>query len=90
MQPAIQIGNQESPVQAQTNIERQPKLSVVIPISERYDDLREIYLQYAQEISSTGLAHEFIFVLDGPDRGALETLKALKKDYPAIVVIHWS
>lgn len=65
----------------------EPKLSVVIPISERYDDLREIYLQYAREILSSGLTHEFIFVVDGPDQGVLDTLQGLKKEYPAIVVI---
>jgi glycosyltransferase involved in cell wall biosynthesis len=87
MPPVISITNEQSRVQTKTSLREQPKVSVVVPISERYDDLREIYLQYAREISSMGLAHEFIFVLDVPDRGALETLKALKKEYPAIVII---
>ena len=91
MQAATPINNKEISVQ-QTSTKRHPELSVVVPISERHDDLREIYLQYTREISSAGIAHEFIFVIDGPDPGALESLKALKKDYPAITVIalgHW-
>lgn len=86
MQLAIPITNEEGRVQ-QTNAERPPDLSVVIPISERHDDIREIYLQYTREILLIGLAHEFIFVLDGPDPAALESLRALKKESPAITII---
>jgi glycosyltransferase involved in cell wall biosynthesis len=92
MQPAIPITNEAVPEWTNAKSQEEPQLSVVVPISERYDDLRGIYLQYAREISSAGLAYEFIFVLDGPDPAALESLKALKKDYPAITVIalgHW-
>jgi glycosyltransferase involved in cell wall biosynthesis len=87
MQPAIPITKEAVPGWTNEKFREEPKLSVVIPISERYDDLREIYLQYAREILSSGLAHEFIFVVDGPDPGALATLQGLKKEYPAIVVI---
>src|ERR671923_2285206 len=91
MQTAIPLNNKETRVQP-TSTKRRPEISVVVPISERHDDLREIYLQYTREISAARIAHEFIFVIDGPDPGALESLKALKKDYPAITVIalgHW-
>jgi glycosyltransferase involved in cell wall biosynthesis len=67
--------------------EKPVELSVVIPISERHDDLRELYLRYAQELSATGHAYEFIFVLDGPEHEALQTLKALKKKDPEITII---
>jgi glycosyltransferase involved in cell wall biosynthesis len=87
MQPAIPITNEAVPGWTKAKFREEPKLSVVIPISERYDDLREIYLQYAREILSSGLAHEFIFVVDGPDRGALATLQGLKKEHPAILVV---
>jgi glycosyltransferase involved in cell wall biosynthesis len=59
----------------------------VIPISERHDDLRELYFQYARELSKTGFTHEFIFVLDGPDHDALQTLKSLKEEHPGEVVV---
>ena len=61
-------------------------LSVVIPISDRQDDLREIYRQCVQEISANGYSYEFIFVLDGPDHEILQSLKDLKKDCPEIKV----
>jgi hypothetical protein len=53
-------------------------LSVVIPISERHDDLRELYCQYARELAATRQSYEVIFVLDRPDRQATLALKALK------------
>jgi glycosyltransferase involved in cell wall biosynthesis len=87
MQAAILVNNQVVSGWTKAQVEQGPRLSVVIPISERYDDLREIYLQHAREISLTGVSHEFVFVLDGPDPSALKTLRALKEQYPTIVVI---
>jgi glycosyltransferase involved in cell wall biosynthesis len=87
MESPILTANEEGPVQSGTGAERPIDLSVVIPISERHDDLRELYSQYAQELSATGQSYEVIFVLDRPDREALLALKALKKDHPAITVI---
>jgi len=79
--------SEEGPVQKGTGAEKPIDLSVVIPISERHDDLRELYHQYVHELAATGQAYEVIFVLDRPDREALLALKALKKEYPAILVI---
>ena len=62
-------------------------ISVVVPISEQYDNLRELYQQYAAEFSKTGYPYEFIFVLDGPDDEAYRTLRELKQDYPEIEVV---
>ena len=87
MKTAIPIAQSQSQVQAEITCNERPELSVVVAVSERYDDLRELFFQYTREISSTGLTHEFIFVVDGPDPGALETLKALKKECPVLKVI---
>ncbi len=87
MKAAIPIAQSQSQVQAEITCDKRPELSVVIAISERYDDLRDLFLQYTRELSLTGLTHEFIFVVDGADPGPLGTLKALKKEYPAIKVI---
>jgi glycosyltransferase involved in cell wall biosynthesis len=62
-------------------------LSVVVPISERHDDLRQLYLEYSREISTTGLSYEFIFVVDGPDHEIVETLKQLKKEHVEVSLI---
>lgn len=63
------------------------EFSAVIAISERWDDLREVYTQYAAEFEKIGRSYEFIFVLDGPDKEALGSLRALKLEHPAIRVI---
>jgi glycosyltransferase involved in cell wall biosynthesis len=54
-------------------------LSVVIPITERFDDLRVVFEAYEQAIARTGRDYEFLFVVDGayPEaRGQLEALAA--------------
>ena len=63
------------------------EFSAVIAVSERRDDLREVYAQYAAELAKIGRSYEFIFVLDGPDKEALGSLRALKLEHPAIRVI---
>ncbi len=66
--------------------EKPVDLSIVIPISERHDDLRELYHQYAKVISAEGYSFEFIFVLDGPDNDALQVLKGLRKECQEIKI----
>jgi len=61
--------------------------SVIVPISERHDDLREIYLQFSKELKGLGVRFEFIFVLDGPRPEAQKTLIAMKNDFPEIKII---
>jgi glycosyltransferase involved in cell wall biosynthesis len=79
--------NEEVPTQRETGAEEPIALSVVIPISERHDDLRELHDHYARELAATGQAFEIIFVLDRADPEALLALKALKKEHPAITVV---
>jgi glycosyltransferase involved in cell wall biosynthesis len=67
--------------------ERSVELSVIVPISERHDNLRDLYLQYAKALSADGRSFEFIFILDGPDPEALRELKSLKKEHPEIKII---
>jgi glycosyltransferase involved in cell wall biosynthesis len=68
-------------------LEQSVQLSIVIPVSGRRGDLRDIYNQYVKEVSATGHCYECIFVLDGPDVAALQTLRALKLEHPEIQVI---
>ena len=77
---------EDSRIDREASTEVAVDLSVVIPISERHDDLREIYLQSVERISANGDSYEFIFVVDGPDHRILKTLKELKKDHPEIKV----
>lgn len=62
-------------------------LSVIIPITERYDDLRKLYLHYEEALAASNHSHELIFVLDGVNLAALEILKDLKSEFPQIEVI---
>lgn len=62
-------------------------LSVVVPISERHDDLQRLYGEFAREVSSVGLSYEFIFVLDGIDLELLDTLRHMKAEHPGISVV---
>jgi len=54
-----------------------PKLTVVIPVCERYDDLKEVIPEYAREVQKTGLSFEIIAVVDGPKVAAKEMLAEL-------------
>ena len=81
------------PVVSHSESESPPiELSIVVPISERHDDLQQLYLTYASELSSFGYSMEFIFVLDGPHDSALEALNKLKRTHENIRIIqlnHW-
>ncbi|MEX0729880.1 MAG: glycosyltransferase [Aquisalimonadaceae bacterium] len=55
------------------------KLSVIVPITERYDDPAELFEAYDAALAATGRTYELIYVLDGlyPDtRAMLEGLQA--------------
>lgn len=67
--------------------EKMARLSVVIPVSERYDDLRELYLQYSKELSAVSDSFGFIFVLDAPEARAVRALREIKKDDPRVKII---
>jgi hypothetical protein len=64
-----------------------PDVSVVVPVVERYSDLRRLHDEFAREIAALGKSAEFIFVLDERLRGALPELRALQQEAPDEVVI---
>ena len=53
-------------------------LSVIIPITERYDPITELFHEYKKGIDDTGLEYEFIYVLDGNRPDALAELQKLQ------------
>jgi glycosyltransferase involved in cell wall biosynthesis len=87
MEHAKLLVEEKGQLQGERNREKSVELSVVVAVSERHDDLRELYLQYAKQLSLNGNPYEFIFVLDGPKQEALQTLKELKREHPEIKVI---
>lgn len=55
------------------------QLSIVIPITERYDPVKDLFQIYKNGVNATGMSHEFIYVLDGAHPEALEGLNQLRE-----------
>jgi hypothetical protein len=70
------LAEEKDQAQKEVTTEKPVEVSVVIPISEHHDDLRQLFLQYARELSHSGRSYEFIFVVDGPKQEALRRLCA--------------
>lgn len=81
------ISDKKETLQTTNGSDKSIDYSIVVPISERYDDLREIYFQFSNELSSTGKKSEFIFVLDGSKPKAQQVLLEVKKEYPEIKIV---
>jgi glycosyltransferase involved in cell wall biosynthesis len=64
-----------------------PVISVVVPISERHDDIRELYQLYSDELNKMEKSFEFIFVVDGYFQAAFDELKKIKSEgHPVRIV----
>jgi len=61
-------------------------LSVIVPISERHDEIETLYYAYQKALLTSGMAFEMIFVVDGDYEKAYETLKTLKKKEALMIV----
>ena len=55
------------------------ELSVIIPVTERYDPVSELYREYKHAVASTGKIFEFIYVIDGNYPEVLEELNQLQE-----------
>ena len=49
-----------------------PEVSVIVPISERYDDLEKLHNLYANELRKLGKDFEFLFIVDQKFTAAFE------------------
>ena len=61
----------------------EPEVSVVIPVVERYGDLRQLYHEFAAELDRLNKPSEFIFVVDASQRGAVPVLRELQRELQA-------
>ena len=68
----------------------EPDVSVVVPIVERYGDLRQLYHEFSAELTRLGQSSEFIFVVDDSQRGALPILRELQKESDGISILQLS
>ncbi len=67
-----------------------PEISVIIPISERHDDLHLLYGLYADELTKLGKLFEFIFIIDGYFPTASGTLDKLQNEGKPVRIIKFS
>ena len=67
-----------------------PDVSVVVPISERYDDLKKLYHLYAGELTRLNKRFEFIFIVDGNFPIASRDLMDLKEEDKPISIIKFA
>jgi len=64
-----------------------PEVSVVVPITERHDDLKVLYGLYKDELLRLGKGFEFIFVLVGEFEIAFRDLSELVKEDDRVRVL---
>ncbi|MDR4503192.1 MAG: glycosyltransferase [Candidatus Scalindua sp.] len=62
-------------------------ISIIVPVVERYDDLRKLYSEFSSEFDKLGKTYEFIFVVNGEYHQVIEQLKKLKSENSSIKVI---
>ncbi len=70
-----------------TRLHGEPDVSVVIPVVERYGDLRQLYTEFAAELERLGRSAEFLFVVDDSQRGAVPVLRQLQAESGGEIVI---
>ena len=65
-------------------------VSVIIPVSERYDSVRELYYDYKGAMDASGKPYEFIYVLDGDFLDVFSELQSLRDEGEDIKVVKLS
>ena len=65
-------------------------LSVIIPVTERYDDVRDVYQSYKTDLDSTSYSYEIIYVLDGKYPEVLAILRELLSEGEPIRIIRFA
>jgi glycosyltransferase involved in cell wall biosynthesis len=65
-------------------------LSVIVPVCERYDDIRALYGEYVRYIEQVKFPYEFVFILDGPFPDVASALERLSAENDNIRVVQLS
>lgn len=55
----------------------QTRISVIIPVGRRHEQLRELYDEYRAGLDTLAVPYEFVFVMDGPHRDAMSEVGSL-------------
>ena len=56
-------------------------ISIIVPVVERYDNLRKLYTEYSAAFDKLDKSYEFIFVVDGEFDKVFVDLKKLIRLY---------
>lgn len=62
------------------------ELSVIIPVTERFDPISELFHEYKRGVELTGLKHEFVYVIDGNQPDVLGELRKLQETEKLTVI----
>ena len=62
-------------------------VSVVVPVVERYGDLKQLVEEFSMELDRLSLCADWIFVVDEGQRAALPQLRELQRDSRHEIVI---
>jgi glycosyltransferase involved in cell wall biosynthesis len=62
-----------------SNVTSVPKISVVIPVIDRVDDIGELFAGYERGLGEFGCTYEVLFVVDGDNERTFTDLKALRE-----------
>lgn len=68
----------------------QRQITVIVPVSERHDDVRELYTEYKDGLQELPYDYEFVYVLDGHFPDVAEELKLLQEQGEPLKVIQLS
>jgi glycosyltransferase involved in cell wall biosynthesis len=63
------------------------KLSIIVPVTERHDNVVEIYYDFREALGEIGIETEFIYVIDGDFPVAYEDLKTLRDSGEKFTII---
>lgn len=66
-------------------------LSVIVPITERYDPITGLFYEYKRGVESTGLEYEIIYVIDSGNLDALDELAHIQntEELTIITLAKW-
>jgi glycosyltransferase involved in cell wall biosynthesis len=72
------LGISAVPKESQEKAVRAETISVIVPITERHDDIEGMHREYNDALAGTGRSFEMIYVVDGEFGKAYLELKAMK------------
>jgi hypothetical protein len=65
-------------------------ISVIVPVTERYDEVNEMYKEYKDALSKTGRDFEMIYVVDGDFPEVYQQLKSLREKGEKLTLVKHS